>query len=79
MSLRVRRFAVVSVAALAVLAGGSATMAAASTQSAPAVSYPEPDGSGGYPRGHERPLRFGPFEFPRSGNVSGGFAWGLRD
>ncbi|MEV0241523.1 hypothetical protein AB0I06_16545 [Streptomyces sp. NPDC050674] len=46
------------------------------------MSYPEPDGTGGangYHGGRERPLHFGPFEFPRYGSVSGGFTWGLRD
>ncbi|WP_151774068.1 hypothetical protein [Streptomyces abyssomicinicus] len=28
---------------------------------------------------HDRPFRFGPFEFPESGNVSGGFAWDLEN
>ncbi|POX45090.1 hypothetical protein C3489_35025 [Streptomyces sp. Ru71] len=71
-----------SVAALAVLAGGVATAASASAQpaqSAEALAYPGPGGSDDYHGGHDRPLRFGPFEFPRYGTVSGGFTWGLKD
>jgi len=81
MSLRIRRLAVVSLAALALTAGGVATAAFASASAGPAqaVSYPGPDGADSYQGGgHERPLRFGPFEFPRAGTVSGGFAWNTR-
>ncbi|MER8222104.1 hypothetical protein ABTZ58_16240 [Streptomyces sp. NPDC094143] len=78
MSLRVRRIAVVSLAALALTAGGTVMAAAASAQpAAAAIGNPGPDGFGG--GGHDRPLHFGPFEFPRYGSVSGGFSWGVRD
>ncbi|MFF8671341.1 hypothetical protein [Streptomyces sp. NPDC015242] len=80
MSLRVRRMAVVSLAALALTAGGTVTAAAASAQpAAAAIGNPGPDGFGGGGHGHDRPLHFGPFEFPRYGSVSGGFSWGVRD
>ncbi|MEV0638494.1 hypothetical protein AB0I77_26845 [Streptomyces sp. NPDC050619] len=82
MSLLLRRAAVVSLAALALTAGGTVA-ASASALPAPVVSGPGPDGfgddggNGGGGGGHyEHPLRFGPFEFPRSGSISGGFAWG---
>jgi hypothetical protein len=82
MSLQIRRFAVVSLAALALTASAAAT-AAASASAGPAhtVSRPAADDFDGYSGGgrHERPLRFGPFEFPRSGTISGGFSWGVRD
>ncbi|MFJ3442753.1 hypothetical protein ACIPM2_16465 [Streptomyces sp. NPDC086081] len=89
MSLRVRRIAVVSLAALALTAGGTALAAAAPAQpaaaaapaqpAAAAIGNPGPDGFGGGGHGHDRPLHFGPFEFPRYGTVSGGFSWGVRD
>ncbi|MDT0387522.1 MULTISPECIES: hypothetical protein [Streptomyces] len=80
MSLRVRRIAVVSLAALALTAGGTVMAAAASAQpAAAAIGNPGPDGFGGGGHGHDRPLHFGPFEFPRYGSVSGGFSWGVRD
>ncbi|MFJ8079044.1 hypothetical protein ACIQ6Y_00250 [Streptomyces sp. NPDC096205] len=41
------------------------------------MAYPGPDTDGHSGHGHDRPLRFGPFEFPRSGTVSGGFAWDM--
>lgn len=80
MSLRVRRIAVVSLAALALTAGGTVVAASASAQPAAAtVGNPGPEGFGGGGHGHDRPLHFGPFEFPRYGSVSGGFSWGVRD
>ncbi|MET9680151.1 hypothetical protein [Streptomyces coeruleorubidus] len=81
MSLRVRRIAVVSLAALALTAGGTVVAAGASAQpAATTVVNPGPDGFGGGHGGHhDRPLHFGPFEFPRYGSVSGGFSWGVRD
>ncbi|WP_309096475.1 hypothetical protein [Streptomyces sp.] len=82
MSLRVRRIAVVSLAALALTAGGTVMAAAASAQpAAAAIGDPGSDGfgGGGHGHGHDRPLHFGPFEFPRYGSVSGGFSWGVRD
>jgi hypothetical protein len=83
MSLRVRRIAVVSLAALALTAGGTVVAAAASAQpAAAAIGDPGSDGfggGGGHGHGHDRPLHFGPFEFPRYGSVSGGFSWGVRD
>ncbi|MGW7074447.1 hypothetical protein [Streptomyces sp. NPDC054866] len=80
MSLRLRRLAVVSLAALALTAGGTAT-AAATSLPPQAVTYPGP---GGYPvpgdHDHdEEPLHVGPFDVPREGAVSGGFRWDLED
>lgn len=85
MSLRIRRLVVVSLTAVAVTAGG-ATAASASVPERPAQRVAEPgpdfDGFDGFDghsgNRHDRPLRFGPFEFPRSGEVSGGFAWDMR-
>jgi hypothetical protein len=75
MSLRVRRIAVVSLAALALTAGGTVVAAGASAQAAATtVVYPGPDGFGG--GRHDGPLHYGPFEFPHYGSVSGGFSWG---
>lgn len=81
MSLRVRRIAVVSLAALALTAGGTVVAAGASAQpAATTVVNPGPEGFGGGHGGHhDGPLRFGPFEFPRYGSISGGFSWGVRD
>jgi hypothetical protein len=84
MSLRIRRLAVVSLAAVALTAGGAATASASvAVPSAQEMSSPGPDFDGypgnGHGNGHDRPLRFGPFEFPRTGSVSGGFAWDMRD
>ncbi|MFG3251184.1 hypothetical protein [Streptomyces sp. NPDC048187] len=80
MSLSLRRAAVVSLAALALTAGGAVSAATAAPQSAPAVASMGPgggEGGGGYNGGHEPPLHFGPFEIPKFGSVSGGFSWGL--
>jgi hypothetical protein len=79
MSLRIRRLVVVSLAAVAVAAGG-ATAASASVPERPAhaVADPGPDFDGHHGSRHDRPLRFGPFEFPRSGAISGGFTWDMR-
>ncbi|MGW0423322.1 hypothetical protein [Streptomyces sp. NPDC003015] len=79
MALRFRRLVVVSLAALALTAGGAATAASASALHPRTVSDGFDDGPGGYPGGHGRPLHLGPFEFPRSGSISGGFQWGVRD
>ncbi|MFF8844243.1 hypothetical protein ACF08N_16240 [Streptomyces sp. NPDC015127] len=54
-------------------------MASAAPAAPSAVSFDGPDGhgdgnGGGHGRGG-RPIRFGPFEFPANGNISGGFAW----
>lgn len=80
MSSLLRRAAVLSLAALALTAGAGATSAVAAPQAPAAVGGPGPDfgdeGRGGF--GHDRPLHFGPFEFPRSGTISGGFSWGMR-
>ncbi|WP_217242911.1 hypothetical protein [Streptomyces sp. AC555_RSS877] len=73
MSLLLRRVAVVSLAALALTAGGTAA-ASATAVPAPAFGSPGPDGFGGR---HQQPLHFGPFEIPRSGSISGGFSWGM--
>ncbi|CAL9340079.1 hypothetical protein [Streptomyces sp. enrichment culture] len=79
MSLRIRRLVVVSLAAVAVAAGG-AEVASAAVAERPAeqVAYPGPDFDGYPGSGHDRPLRFGPFEFPSAGAVSGGFKWDMR-
>ncbi|MFJ2264057.1 hypothetical protein ACIOKD_38225 [Streptomyces sp. NPDC087844] len=80
MSLQLRRFAAVCLTVLAVSAG--ATVASASAQPPQPVTLPAADGIDGYPSpDHHRqpPLHFGPFEIPRSGTVSGGFSWGVRD
>jgi hypothetical protein len=80
MSLRVRRIAVLSLAALAFTAGGTVVAAASAQPAATTVVNPGPEGFGGGHGGdHDRPLHFGPFEFPRHGSVSGGFSWGVRD
>ncbi|GGW91385.1 hypothetical protein [Streptomyces lomondensis] len=88
MSLRVRRIAVISLAALALTAGGTVVAAGASARPADTtIGNPGPDGFGGGHGGghgghgghHDGPLHFGPFEFPRYGSVSGGFSWGVRD
>ncbi|MER7401796.1 hypothetical protein ABT373_04730 [Streptomyces sp. NPDC000070] len=83
MSLRVRRIAVVSLAALALTAGGAVVAAGASAlPAATTVVNPGPEGfggGGGHGGHHDGPLHFGPFEFPRYGSVSGGFSWGVRD
>jgi hypothetical protein len=76
MSLSLRRAAVVSLAALALTAGGAVSAAGAAEVSAPAVVSPGP-GGGGFNGGHEPPMHFGPFEIPKFGSVSGGFSWGL--
>ncbi|MCM1940656.1 hypothetical protein NC239_20860 [Streptomyces sp. G3] len=82
MSLSLRRAAVVTLAALALTAGGAVSAAGAAPQSAPAVSSMGPGGGEGGGDGfgggrHEPPLHFGPFEIPKFGSVSGGFSWGL--
>ncbi|MFC7984407.1 hypothetical protein [Streptomyces sp. NPDC057336] len=78
MSLKLRRAAVVSLAALALTAGGAVSAAGAAEASAAAVAALGPDGGGhGSRGGHEPPLHFGPFELPKFGSVSGGFSWGL--
>ncbi|MEU6916770.1 hypothetical protein [Streptomyces olindensis] len=84
MSLRVRRIAVISLAALALTAGGTAAAGASAQPAATTIGNPGPDGFGGGHGGghgghHDGPLNFGPFEFPRYGSVSGGFSWGVRD
>ncbi|GGL62773.1 hypothetical protein GCM10010129_03000 [Streptomyces fumigatiscleroticus] len=71
MSLLLRRAAVVSLAALALTAGGAVSTASASAVPTPAVGHPGPNG-------HEPPMHFGPFEIPKYGSVSGGFSWGLQ-
>ncbi|ANB04666.1 hypothetical protein SAM40697_0704 [Streptomyces ambofaciens] len=77
MSFSLRRVAVVSLAALALTAGGAVSAAGAAEVSAPAaVTSPGP-GGGGFNGGHEPPMHFGPFEIPKFGSVSGGFSWGL--
>ncbi|MEV5339551.1 hypothetical protein AB0K93_13830 [Streptomyces sp. NPDC052676] len=80
MSSLLRRTAVVSLTALALATGVGATSAVAAVPGqAPAVLGPGPDDfGGGNGRGHDRPLHFGPFEFPRNGTISGGFSWGTR-
>ncbi|MFD0315532.1 hypothetical protein [Streptomyces flavalbus] len=77
MSSLFRRSAVVAVAAVALTAGLGATAASARPATAPVAVNPGPDG-GFHGGGHDRPLHFGPFEFPRHGSVSGGFSWGMR-
>ncbi|MFB7084532.1 hypothetical protein [Streptomyces sp. NPDC056296] len=78
MSFSLRRAAVVSLAALALTAGGAVSAASAAPVSAPAVASPGPGGGGGgFNGGHEPPMHFGPFEIPKFGSVSGGFSWGL--
>jgi hypothetical protein len=72
----------VSLAVLAFTAGGAVVAVGTSAQPAAAtVVNPGSDGfgGGGHGHGHDRPLHFGPFEFPRYGSVSGGFSWGVRD
>ncbi|GAA3101829.1 hypothetical protein ACFQ0X_08420 [Streptomyces rectiviolaceus] len=84
MSLRVRRLALVSLAALALTAGGAATATASSLppQAVTYPAYPGPDGFGDHEdhdHDHERPLHVGPFDVPREGTVSGGFSWDVED
>ncbi|MEU8956012.1 hypothetical protein AB0C93_17105 [Streptomyces sp. NPDC048518] len=82
MSFRVRRMAALSLAVVAVMAGGVASAASASARPAHVTTYPEPDDSGVYPDSyhhHDRPLHVGPFDVPRQGAVSGGFRWDVRD
>ncbi|MFE5603647.1 hypothetical protein ACFQ8O_31205 [Streptomyces coelicoflavus] len=83
MSLSLRRATVVSLAALALTAGGAVSAAGAAPLSAPAVASMGPGGGGeggggGFNGRHEPPLHFGPFEIPKFGSVSGGFSWGLQ-
>ncbi|CAM5236278.1 hypothetical protein STENM36S_09131 [Streptomyces tendae] len=80
MSFSLRRAAVVSLAALALTAGGAVSAAAAAPLPAPAVASMGPGGEGGgdgFGGRHEPPMHFGPFEIPKFGSVSGGFSWGL--
>ncbi|CAL9352606.1 hypothetical protein [Streptomyces sp. enrichment culture] len=80
MSFSLRRAAVVSLAVLALTAGGAVSAAAAAAPSAPAVAQAGPGGEGGgegFGGRHEPPMHFGPFEIPKFGSVSGGFSWGL--
>jgi hypothetical protein len=65
----IRRAAAISAVSIALLAGGAAPSAFA----APA----DFDGRGRH--GHERPIMFGPFEVPRNGHVTAGFAWGTSN
>ncbi|OKK05819.1 hypothetical protein AMK26_06785 [Streptomyces sp. CB03234] len=69
-----RRAAAISVVAITLAAGGAAPSAFAAPSS-PAVDI---DGPGGR-RGHDRPMNFGPFEVPRNGHVTAGFAWGTSN
>lgn len=86
MSLRFRRMAVVSFAAVAVMVGGAAT-AAASAPSDHTSRYPGPGVSDtygdhdhpAYHGDHDHPMRVGPFDVPRHGTVSGGFTWDVQD
>jgi hypothetical protein len=71
MSLSLRRAAVVTLAALALTAGG-AVSAATAAPAVPAAANLGPGGHHGEP-----PMHFGPFEIPKFGSVSGGFNWGL--
>ncbi|MFF5971960.1 hypothetical protein ACFY7C_10590 [Streptomyces sp. NPDC012769] len=64
----IRRAAVVSVLAAALVTGAAGAQAFAA--SAP-TTIGDFDGPG---RGHDRPLMFGPFEIPRNGSV--GLHWG---
>jgi hypothetical protein len=65
MSLRIRRLAVVSLAAVALTAGGAfSASVSVSAPTAQEMAYPGPDGDGYPGHGHDRPPRFGPFEFP---------------
>jgi hypothetical protein len=66
MSSLLRCAAALSLAALAVTAGAGAASAATVTPGPTAISHPDP---------HDDTLQFGPFQVPRYGNVSGGFAW----
>ncbi|MER7515850.1 hypothetical protein [Streptomyces sp. NPDC126499] len=67
----IRRAAVVSVLAAALVTGAAGTQALAA--SAPA-SMGDFDGPG---RGHDRPVMFGPFEIPKNGNF--GLHWGVSN
>ncbi|MET9956157.1 hypothetical protein ABZ135_32080 [Streptomyces sp. NPDC006339] len=68
----IRRAAVVSVLAAALVTGAAGAQAFAA--SAAPATIGDFDGPG---RGHDRPIMFGPFEIPRNGSV--GFHWGTSN
>ncbi|MDI3423930.1 hypothetical protein [Streptomyces luteolus] len=83
MSQQLRRLAAVSLMALALTAGGATaatTASAASPQPAQTGAYPDPGSLNSYSGHHDGdPLRFGPFDVPRNGTISGGLSWNVRD
>jgi hypothetical protein len=70
-----RRLATVSLVTASLAAGGvlaAPAVLAVETTAATAGAHP------GYPGYPEPGWRFGPFEVPRNGHVSGGFSWATR-